>query len=190
MIRAASGTLGRRLTGGCVGAIRARWRANGTIEFLGRLDQQVKLRGHRIELGEIESVLREHPDLRECAVVASQKSPSAVSGAITSRQNREALKETCDILLKTIDQFDDHRYAKAYCRYLSEIEKAKGRLYRADALPVNGKSSRRTGVGIFPRLPGRRNQSGSPGFLELIWIRSLARDPSRSRRFGLFFLPS
>jgi hypothetical protein len=54
----------------------ARWRGDGTIEFLGRLDQQVKLRGHRIELGEIESVLREHPDVRECAVVASQKSPT------------------------------------------------------------------------------------------------------------------
>jgi acyl carrier protein len=47
-----------------------RWRANGTIEFLGRNDFQVKIRGFRIELGEIESRLASHPDVRETVVVA------------------------------------------------------------------------------------------------------------------------
>ncbi|WP_437835307.1 amino acid adenylation domain-containing protein [Sorangium sp. So ce1153] len=50
----------------------ARYRADGTLEFLGRLDQQVKVRGHRIELGEIESVLAKHPGVRECAVALRQ----------------------------------------------------------------------------------------------------------------------
>lgn len=46
----------------------ARYRPDGTIEFLGRLDDQVKLRGVRIEIGEIESVLGMHPLVQTCAV--------------------------------------------------------------------------------------------------------------------------
>ncbi|WP_436494699.1 amino acid adenylation domain-containing protein [Actinokineospora sp. HUAS TT18] len=48
----------------------ARYRANGTLEFLGRADHQVKIRGYRIELGEIEAALRAHPSVREAAVKA------------------------------------------------------------------------------------------------------------------------
>ena len=48
----------------------ARWLPDGNIEFLGRMDYQVKIRGYCIELEEIESVLGEHPDMSACAVVA------------------------------------------------------------------------------------------------------------------------
>ena len=48
---------------------RVRWLTDGTLEFLGRIDHQVKLRGYRIELGEIESVLSSHPAVREAVVV-------------------------------------------------------------------------------------------------------------------------
>ncbi|MBV9790335.1 MAG: amino acid adenylation domain-containing protein, partial [Chloroflexi bacterium] len=47
-----------------------RWLPNGSIEYLGRLDHQVKLRGFRIELGEIESVLRQHPTVSDAVVLA------------------------------------------------------------------------------------------------------------------------
>ncbi len=50
---------------------KARYLADGKIDFLGRLDYQVKIRGFRIELGEIEAVLSSHPQVRESIVVAS-----------------------------------------------------------------------------------------------------------------------
>jgi amino acid adenylation domain-containing protein len=53
----------------------ARYLPDGTIDFLGRVDHQVKVRGHRIELEEIEAVLSQHTSIRECAVAAREDAP-------------------------------------------------------------------------------------------------------------------
>ena len=51
---------------------RARWLPDGGVEFIGRLDRQVKLRGYRIELDEVEHALRRAPGVRDAAVVVFQ----------------------------------------------------------------------------------------------------------------------
>jgi amino acid adenylation domain-containing protein len=55
----------------------ARWRADGAVEYLGRLDHQVKIHGFRIELGEIEAALTDQPEIRAAAVLARGDGPAA-----------------------------------------------------------------------------------------------------------------
>jgi amino acid adenylation domain-containing protein len=86
----------------------ARWRGDGVLEFLGRADDQVKVRGYRVELGEVEAALARHPGVREVAAVvrgvsaggdgrlAAYVVPSngqAPSGAELRRWLRERLPE-------------------------------------------------------------------------------------------------
>ena len=64
----------------------ARWLPDGVIEYLGRIDHQVKIRGVRIELGEIEAVLAEDPAVRDCVVEVRENRlvayvvPTAIEG--------------------------------------------------------------------------------------------------------------
>jgi amino acid adenylation domain-containing protein len=51
------------------------YRADGNIDYLGRIDHQVKIRGFRIELGEVEARLLEHPDIKEAVVLAREDLP-------------------------------------------------------------------------------------------------------------------
>jgi len=81
---------------------RARYLANGEIEFLGRVDNQIKLRGYRIELGEIEKVLTSHPQVNGCAVVAhdDQEGRRTLVAYVASHANASTLDAELRPLLK------------------------------------------------------------------------------------------
>lgn len=61
---------------------RARYLPDGRIEYLGRVDSQVKVRGFRIELGEIEAVLRQHAAVRDVVVVVQEEGERALKSLV------------------------------------------------------------------------------------------------------------
>ena len=69
-----------------------RWRADGELEYLGRVDGEVKLRGMRIELGEIESVLGTHDGIREAAVELVDEGAEARLVAYLAPANGDVLQ--------------------------------------------------------------------------------------------------
>ena len=84
----------------------ARFRADGNVEFMGRIDNQVKIRGLRIELGEIESLLLKHRDVEDAVVVAksSAEGNQYLCGYFVSQPAVKSL-ELREYLLKTLPDY-------------------------------------------------------------------------------------
>ncbi len=80
----------------------ARYRADGSLEWLGRCDRQVKIRGYRIELGEIEDALRQYGDVQEAVVVARSTPPDSVENLVAALATLEPT--TAERLLTAVEE--------------------------------------------------------------------------------------
>ncbi len=85
----------------------ARYQADGKIEFLGRMDQQVKIRGHRIELGEIEAALRQHASMKDVAVTVrdDEKGEKRLVAYLVARQTPPPSGELRSFLKEKLPEY-------------------------------------------------------------------------------------
>jgi len=114
----------------------ARRRADGAIEFLGRIDGQVKLRGLRIELGEIEVALREQPGVRDAAVAVKEPTPGdrRLVGYLVG-DSRARAPEPAAVRAALARRLPDYMVPSALVRLDALPLSANGKLDRA-ALPL------------------------------------------------------
>ena len=110
--------------------------ADGTIEFLSRLDDQVKLRGFRIELGEIESALNKHPGVTGSAVILREDAPGDRRLVAYIVTNQQALTVTA-VREFLIGKLPDYMLPSAVVRLDAMPLTANGKIDRR-ALPAPG----------------------------------------------------
>jgi len=131
----------------------ARFLAQGDIDFLGRLDNQVKIHGFRIELGEIESILAGHPDIREVAVAARKDGPGdkkLVGYFVTRSGNKISGTELREFLQVKIPA---HMIPYAYVQLEALPLNPSGKVDRAKLPAPDTRSAARTREYVPPRTP-------------------------------------
>jgi amino acid adenylation domain-containing protein len=114
---------------------RVRWRADGTLDFLGRVDFQVKLRGYRIELGEIESELLRHPSVRAAAAVLREDVPgdARLAGYFVARDGAEVT--TAELRVHLRERLPEYMVPAVFVALPAMPLTASGKVDRR-ALPV------------------------------------------------------
>ncbi|MEO6196029.1 MAG: amino acid adenylation domain-containing protein, partial [Thermoanaerobaculia bacterium] len=112
-----------------------RWLPSSYLEFLGRIDRQVKVRGFRVELGEIEAALAKHPDVREVAVLAREDSPGErrLVAYVAPYPDREAAAGELRAFLK--ERLPEHMVPTAFVTLAALPLNSSGKVDRR-ALPA------------------------------------------------------
>jgi len=167
----------------------ARFRPDGEIEFLGRLDHQVKVRGFRIELGDVESALASHPRVREAAVVVAGDrvadrrleafATARGEGAPTPFDLRRYLAERLPAFMvpsavRVLDRLPLHPNGKVDRRALLEMAETAERVARGDGADGRERPVRAPRdavelvvVSLFSEILGRPDVGLDDDFFEL-----------------------
>lgn len=113
---------------------RARYLADGNIEFLSRIDNQVKVRGFRIELGEIETVLVAHPQVKEAVVIARVDQPGSkrLVAYIVPKQHLD----TSELLCYLKQKLPEYMLPSAFVKLLDALPLTPSGKIERRALPA------------------------------------------------------
>ena len=129
-----------------------RYRADGTLEFLGRLDHQVKVRGFRIEPGEIEAVLGQHPQVREAVIVAQEETPGE-KRLVAYVVMHQSCEQTPGELRRFLQgKLPAYMVPSAFMVLEALPLTTNGKIDRL-ALPIPARHQARDSVFIAPRMP-------------------------------------
>jgi amino acid adenylation domain-containing protein len=130
---------------------KARWRADGTLEFLGRVDFQVKLRGFRIELGEVESALRAHPGVEDAVAVVREEMPGdkRLVAYVVASLPSQATPETLRAHLR--QHLPEYMVPSAFVLLPALPLTANGKVNRQSLPAPDGRASSAAGAYVAPR---------------------------------------
>ncbi|MDP8934959.1 MAG: amino acid adenylation domain-containing protein, partial [Cyanobacteriota bacterium] len=141
----------------------ARYLPDGNIEFIGRVDRQVKLRGFRIELGEIEAGLSHHPSVREAAVLLQENEPGnqrlvayIVSHSKLSVQDSQLIESLRSFLKEKLPEY---MIPSAFVVLKALPLTPNGKIDR-QALPAPSIAANFTDTFVGPRTPGEEILAG------------------------------
>jgi amino acid adenylation domain-containing protein/thioester reductase-like protein len=146
-----------------------RARPDGTLEYLGRIDAQVKVRGHRIELGEIEAALSEHRSVAEAAAAVrrSDAGEQFIAGYVVAHKPP---LDTRELLAHARKRLPAYMVPGALVELAALPRTATGKLDRG-ALPAPSGATSSAALAVSPRTPTER-------LVAEIWRQVLGSEPS------------